>query len=208
MFQWSPLGLVYVAASLSHPCLEHPWWFTLSFLESISSPIISCHSIPSIFSYRSSCVSHFGLQSYYPHPLRNSVSCYHVNHELCALTRVDICLSLSPISPLSLVSFHQSQYYFPSCFSEDPHCLIYHEPYSIDINSFIPKEWPRGRCNSLPTSILVQHLGSSRGSHYFSLNWLFHVRDPKTSWSNDIAYCTSGSWVCVRCFRPHERVAH
>lgn len=117
MFWWSPLGLVCVAASSSHPCSEHPRWVTFAFLESISCPIISCHRVPSIFEYRSFCVSHFCLQSYCPHPLQSWVSCCQVNHALYALTRVVICLSLNPFSRLLLLSVHQSHYYFPSCFS-------------------------------------------------------------------------------------------
>ena len=96
MFSWSPLGLFCVVTSSSHPCSKHSWWVTFASMKSVSHPIISCHSIPSIFAYRSSCFSHFGPHSYCPHPLRSWVSCCQVNHALYALTREVICLSLSP----------------------------------------------------------------------------------------------------------------
>jgi len=96
---------------------------------------------------------------------------------------------------------------FPHALVEDHHFLIYRGPYFVDFSSFIPEERPRGQFISIPTSILVWCLGLSKGSHYFPLNWSFHVHDPYTWWSSDAVDCPSDSWVCVICFRPHEEVA-
>jgi len=142
------------------------------------------------------------------HPLRSWVSRCEVNHALYALIKEVICLSLSRII------FH-----YPWCQSishiiifscalvEDPHWITYCGPYFFDTSSFILEEWPRGRCILVPSSILPRYIGSSKGSHYFPLNWLFHASNSYTWWCSDVANCTIDCRVCVRCFRAHDGVA-
>lgn len=83
-------------------------------------------------------------------------------------------------------------FHYPSCQSirhiiifaralvEDPHCPTYGGPYSLDINTFIPEERPRGKCILVPSSILLQFLRSRKGTRYYPLTWFFHALDSYT----------------------------
>ena len=66
MFSWSPLDLLYVATPSSHPCLEHPSWVIIAFMESIPSPFESRYSHPSFSAWSLSRVARYSLQSHYP----------------------------------------------------------------------------------------------------------------------------------------------
>lgn len=118
MFSLSPLGLSFVAASSRHPCLEHPLRVSLASLESISCPIISCQIAPAIFVYCSSYVSHFWPPFILsPSPPKSSQLLPGQPCTLCSNKGSHIFAAQSSFLRLSLVSVHQSHYYFPSCFS-------------------------------------------------------------------------------------------
>ena len=66
MFLWSPIDLYCVAASLSRPCLEHPSWVIIAFMESILSPFVSRYSPPFFIAWFVSHVAHHEIQSHCP----------------------------------------------------------------------------------------------------------------------------------------------
>ena len=62
-----PIGpFSYVVAPSSHPCLEHPIWVIIAFMEYILSPFEPRYSPPSFIAWSLSRVAHYGLQSHYP----------------------------------------------------------------------------------------------------------------------------------------------
>ena len=65
-FYGPPLDLYCVATPSSCPCLEHPSWVIIAFMESIPSPFVSRYSPPSFIDWSLSCVAHYGLQSHCP----------------------------------------------------------------------------------------------------------------------------------------------
>ena len=78
-FHGPPLDLYCVAASSSHPCLEHPSWVIIAFMESIPRPFVPHYNPPSFIAWSLSCVAHYGLQSHCPLSLmilRQSLPCH------------------------------------------------------------------------------------------------------------------------------------
>ena len=65
-FHGPPLGPYCVAAPSSRPCLEHPSWVIIAFMESIPSPFVPRYSPPPFIAWSLSCVAHYGLQSHCP----------------------------------------------------------------------------------------------------------------------------------------------
>ena len=63
-FYGPPLDLYCVAAPSSRPCLEHPSWVIIAFMESIPSPFVPHYSSPSFIAWSLSCVAHYDLQSH------------------------------------------------------------------------------------------------------------------------------------------------
>ena len=59
-------GLYCVVAPSSRPCLEHPSWVIIAFMESIPSPFVPHYSPPSFIAWSLSYVAQYGLQSHCP----------------------------------------------------------------------------------------------------------------------------------------------
>lgn len=107
----------------------------------ISCHIISCHNISSIFSYRSSCFANFGLQSYYPpSPPELSQSLSLQTLSLCSDKGIHLFIPQSHIFHCPWCHSISHITIFPFAIVEDPHCLTYRGPYSVDIGSFILEE--------------------------------------------------------------------
>ena len=104
-FHGPPLDLYCVATPSSHPCLEHPSWVIIAFMESILSPFVPRYSPPSLIAWFLSCVTHYGLQSHCP--LSLMILCQSLPCHSCPL-----CSSTGrhPFATQSL-SFHHHHWY-------------------------------------------------------------------------------------------------
>jgi len=109
------------------------------------------------------------------HPFHNQVNHYQVNHPYYALTREIV--SSPPIFFPSIiipgVSPSVTLLWFLMPWLRIPHCLNFGRPSSVDLNTFIPKEWYRGWRTLVLSFIFVWCLRSSKGNHHCPLTWLF-----------------------------------
>jgi len=123
-------------------------------------------------------ISHFGLHWYYPpSPPESSQSLLGQPCTLCSDKGSHMFVPQSHFPHFPWCQFISHITIFPRALVEDPHCLTYGRPYSVDINTSIPEERPRGWCILVPSSTLFWCLGSNKGNHHFPLTWSFHARD-------------------------------